>query len=101
MDNKDDDLEREQDIEDLANRIVGKIMKIKALNGKDWQSAANEDPLEMRVPNVPRLYKMYGELAKLMTFLGLFEEDEEYEKCAEIKERIMMINKILEKYDEI
>ena len=101
MDNKDDDIEREQDIEDLANRIVSKIMKIKALNGKDRQYAANEDPLEMRVPNVPRLYKMYGELAKLMTFLGLFEEDEEYEQCAEIKERIMMINKILEKYDEI
>ena len=101
MDNKDDDLEREQDIEDLANRIVSKIMKIKALSGKDWQYAANEDPLEMRVPNVPRLYKMYGELAKIMTFRGLFEEDEEYEKCAEIKERIMMINKILEKYDEI
>ena len=93
MDNKDDDIEREQDIEDLANR--------KALSGKEWQYASTEDPLEMLVPNVPRLYKMYGELAKLMTFLGLFEEDEEYEKCAEIKERIMMINKILEKYDEI
>lgn len=101
MDNKDDDLEREQDIEELANRIVSKIMQIKALDGKNWQHASTEDPLETRVTNVPRLYKMYGELAKLMTLLGLFEEDEEYEKCAEIKERIMMINKILDKYDEI
>lgn len=101
MDNKDDDLEREQDIEELANRIVSKIMQIKALNNEDWQPTGFEDPLEMQVPNVPRLYKMYGELAKLMTLLSLFEEDEEYEKCAEIKEKIIIINKILEKYDEI
>ena len=38
-----------------------------------------------------------GEAAKLMTLMNLFQEDEEYEKCAIIKQRMDIVNKILKK----
>ena len=39
-----------------------------------------------------------GELAKYMTLMNLFEDKEEYEKCAVCKLKIDNVNKILEKY---
>ena len=41
-----------------------------------------------------------GEAAKLMTLLNLFQDKEEYEKCAIIKNRIEQVNKILKNLDE-
>jgi hypothetical protein len=38
-----------------------------------------------------------GEAAKLMTLMNLFQDEEEYEKCAIIKGRMREINKILKK----
>ncbi len=38
-----------------------------------------------------------GEAAKLMTLMNLFKEDEAYEKCAIIKQRMDEVNKILKK----
>ena len=38
-----------------------------------------------------------GEAAKLMTLMNMFKEDEEYEKCAIIKNRMDEVNKILRK----
>jgi len=40
-----------------------------------------------------------GELARLMTLSAIYEEREEYEKCAILKKHIDKINKILDKYD--
>ena len=40
-----------------------------------------------------------GELARLMTLSAIYEDREEYEKCAVIKKHIDKINKIIEKYD--
>ena len=39
-----------------------------------------------------------SEAAKLMTLLNLFQDKEEYEKCAIVKTRLDAINKILKKY---
>jgi len=39
-----------------------------------------------------------GEAAKLMTLMNILQEDEEYEKCAIIKRRMKVVNKILKKY---
>ena len=41
-----------------------------------------------------------GEAAKLMTLMNLFQEDEEYEKCAIIKNRMNEVNKILRKHNK-
>ena len=40
-----------------------------------------------------------GELARLMTLSALYEDREEYEKCAMIKKHIDKINQKLDKYD--
>ena len=39
---------------------------------------------------------MIGELARLMTLQGIYEDREEYEKCALINKHIKKINKIVE-----
>ena len=38
-----------------------------------------------------------GELARLMTLMNLYEDREEYEKCAQVKKHIDKINTILDK----
>ena len=38
---------------------------------------------------------MIGELARLMTLQGIYEDREEYEKCALINKHIKKINKIV------
>ena len=38
-----------------------------------------------------------GEAAKLMTLMNMFKEDEAYEKCAIIKQRMDEVNRILKK----
>jgi hypothetical protein len=40
-----------------------------------------------------------GELARLMTLSALYEDREEYEKCAAIKKHIDKINQKLDNYD--
>ena len=42
-------------------------------------------------------YHMVGELARLMTLLNLYEDREEYEKCAQVKKHLDKVNKIIEK----
>ena len=37
-----------------------------------------------------------GELARLMTLLNIYEEREEYEKCAAVKKHLDRVNKILD-----
>ena len=37
-----------------------------------------------------------GELARLMTLLNLYEDREEYEKCAAVKKYLDKVNKIVE-----
>jgi hypothetical protein len=41
-----------------------------------------------------------GQIAKLMTLLNLFQEDEEYEKCAIVKRRLDIVNAILKKHED-
>ena len=37
-----------------------------------------------------------GELARLMTLISLYEDREEYEKCAAVKKHLDKVNKIVE-----
>ena len=37
-----------------------------------------------------------GELARLMTLLNIYEDREEYEKCAAVKKHLDKVNKILD-----
>ena len=38
-----------------------------------------------------------GEAARLMTLMNIFEDKEEYEKCAVVKRRMNAVNKILKR----
>ena len=85
------------DLNSLATKIVNKMIRLKSM--EDWYAhlyntelAAHEDTIEMSEEE-----EALGEAAKLMTLLNLFQEDEEYEKCAIIKSRMDEVNKILRK----
>ena len=92
----------EKDLTKLANRIVSKMMHLKTM--EQWfehvrDSDIGEDQ-DFYALNISEEYEAMGDLAKLITLLNLYTEDEEYEKCVIIKRRIETVNKILDKYDE-
>jgi hypothetical protein len=37
-----------------------------------------------------------GELARLMTLMNIYEDREEYEKCAQVKKYLDIVNKIVD-----
>tara|TARA_R110002020_G_scaffold45890_1_gene130904 strand:- start:243 stop:521 length:279 start_codon:yes stop_codon:yes gene_type:complete len=87
----------EQELQELANKIVTKMMRIKTV--EDWFAhvEASEiarqndyDNLSMSVED-----DALGEAAKLMTLMNLFQEREEFEKCAIVKRRLDVLNEIL------
>jgi len=83
----------------LAIKIVSRMVKLKSM--EDWfhhvsksdiaWSTAYQD-LEMTEEE-----EALGEAAKLMTLMEIFKQDEAYEKCAIIKQRMDEVNKILRK----
>ena len=89
----------EEGLNTLAIKIVSRMVKLKSM--EDWfihvsksdiaWSTAYED-LELTEEE-----NALGEAAKLMTLMNLFKEDEAYEKCAIIKQRMDEVNKILRK----
>ena len=83
----------------LAIKIVSRMVKLKSM--EDWFTHVSKsdiawstayDDLELTDEE-----NALGEAAKLMTLMNLFKEDEAYEKCAIIKQRMDEVNKILNK----
>jgi len=92
----------EKDLTKLANRIVAKMMHLKTMEQwfehvRDSDMAEDQDFFNL---DISEEYEAMGDLAKLITLLNLYTEDEEYEKCIILKRRIDTVNKILDKYDE-
>ena len=90
----------EKEIENLANKIILKMMKIKTM--EDWmhdsqysEQALNKDYKDLQMTEEE---SAIGEIAKLMTLKNLFEDKEEYEKCNIVKKRIQIVNNILKNY---
>ena len=90
----------EAELNVLAIKIVSRMVKLKSM--EDWfHHVASSQPawdaaytdLEMTEEE-----DALGEAAKLMTLMNLFEDKEEYEKCAIIKNRMNEVNKILRKH---
>ena len=86
----------------LAIKIVSRMVKLKSL--EDWSHHVSKsdiawstayDDLELTDEE-----NALGEAAKLMTLMNLFQEDEEYEKCAVIKARMDEVNRILRKHNK-
>ena len=87
----------EEGLNILATKIVSRMMKLKSM--EEWyqhvynSEIANENEELILTEEEDAL----GEAARLMTLMNLFQEDEQYEKCAIIKRQMDRVNKILKK----
>ena len=83
----------------LAIKIVSRMVKLKSM--EDWFTHVSKSDIAWNVAyadlEMTEETEALGEAAKLMTLLNIFQEDEEYEKCAIVKNRMDEINKILRK----
>ena len=89
----------EAEVNALAIKIVSRMVKLKSM--EDWFDHVNKSEIAWSVAyndlELTREEEALGEAAKLMTLMNIFQEDEEYEKCAIIKGRMDQVNKILKK----
>jgi len=89
----------ETELNALAIKIVSRMVKLKSM--EDWFDHVNKSELAWSVAyqdlELTEEEDALGEAAKLMTLMNLFQEEEEYEKCAIIKGRMAQVNKILRK----
>ena len=96
-DNKNKKTMTDLQLDKLATKIVSRMVKLKTM--EDWYKhvynsviANSDEELELTEEE-----DALGEAARLMTLMNLFQEDEEYEKCAIIKRKMDKVNKILRK----
>ena len=99
---KNDCMMNEAELNALAIKIVSRMVKLKSM--EDWFTHVSKSDIAWSTAyqdlEVSEEYNALGEAAKLMTLLNLYQDDEEYEKCAVIKNRMDEINKILRKYNK-
>ena len=83
----------------LAIKIVSRMVKLKSM--EDWFSHVSKSDIAWSTAyedlELTEEENALGEAAKLMTLMNMFKEDEAYEKCAIIKQRMDEVNKILRK----
>ena len=83
----------------LAIKIVSRMVKLKSM--EDWFHHVSKSDIAWSTAyqdlELTEEENALGEVAKLMTLMNLFKEDEAYEKCAIIKSRMEEVNKILRK----
>ena len=96
---KNDCMMNEAELNALAIKIVSRMVKLKSM--EDWFHHVSKSNLAWSTSykdlELTEEENALGEAAKLMTLMNLFQEDEEYEKCAIIKQRMDEVNKILKK----
>ena len=89
----------EEGLNILAIKIVSRMVKLKSM--EDWFSHVSKSDIAWSTAykdlELTEEEEALGEAAKLMTLMNLFQEDEAYEKCAIIKQRMDEVNKILKK----
>ena len=83
----------------LAIKIVSRMVKLKSM--EDWFHHVSKSDIAWSTAyqdlELTEEENALGEAAKLMTLMNLFQEEEQYEKCAIIKGRMAQVNKILRK----
>ena len=83
----------------LAVKIVSRMVKLKSM--EDWFNHVNRTETSWQPYKDLELseeIEALGEAAKLLTLMDICKQDEEYEKCAIIRNRMDEVNKILKKY---
>ena len=90
----------EETLNALAVKIVGRMMKIQTMT--EWYEHVSSSDVAEKVMDkrlsMTEEEDAIGNIARYMTLMNLFEDKEEYEKCAICKLKLDNINKILEKY---
>jgi hypothetical protein len=84
----------------LAIKIVSRMVKLKSM--EDWFHHVSKSETAWSTAyqdlDLGEEVEALGEAAKLMTVMEICKQDEAYEKCAIIKNRMDEVNKILKKY---
>ncbi len=95
----------ELELTKLAEKIVAKMMRLKTV--EDWfkhmAKTKLADKIDYEELDLTEEQWAVGQIAKLMTLLNMFQEDEEYEKCSIVKRRLDIVNAILkniQRYEE-
>ena len=87
---------------ELAIKIVSRMVKLKSM--EDWITHVSKSDIAWSTAyedlELTEEENALGEAAKLMTLMNLFQEDEAYEKCAIVKQRIDEVNRILKKHNK-
>ena len=89
----------EEGLNTLAVKIVSRMMKIQTMS--EWYEHVSSSDIAEQVMDkrldMTEEEDAIGNLARYMTLMNLFEDKEEYEKCAICKLKLDNINKILKK----
>ena len=96
---KDDNNMTDKQLDTIAAKIVARMVKLKSM--EDWfhhVSKSEEAWQTYKDLDLNEEAEALGEAAKLMTIMSICQEEEEYEKCAIIKDRMNEVNRILRKY---
>ena len=84
----------------LAIKIVSRMVKLKSM--EDWFHHVSKSDVAWSTAykdlELSEEVEALGEAARLMTIMEICKQDEAYEKCAIIKNRMDEVNKILRKY---
>ncbi len=91
----------DKQLDKLATRIITQMIRLKS--AEDWFKHVNASDKAWKVLedlDIDEEAAAYGELARLMTLMDIFKNDEAYEKCAIVKNRINETKKIIKKYNK-
>ena len=84
----------------LAIKIVSRMVKLKSM--EDWFHHVSKSDVAWSTAykdlELSEEVEALGEAARLMTIMEICKQDEAYEKCAIIKQRMDEVNKILRRY---
>ena len=90
----------DEELNQLSIKIVSRMMNIQTMS--EWYEHVSSSDIAIEVMDkklsLTEEENAVGELAKYMTLMNLFEDKEEYEKCAVCKLKLDNVNKILKKY---
>ena len=89
-----------EDLTTLSIGIVSRMMNIQTMS--EWYDHVSSSDIAIEIMDrklsLTEEENAISDLAKYMTLMNLFEDKEEYEKCAICKLKLDNINKILKKY---
>ena len=90
----------DEELNQLSIKIVSRMMNIQTMT--EWYEHVSSSDVAEQIMDkklsMTEEENAIGDVARYMTLMNLFEDKEEYEKCAICKLKLDNINKILKKY---